>query len=616
MSTRAFTPADAPPPSPALPLVPKLCAPGRTCRLRLSFSIFFDGTRNHLREDEPDGSHSNVARLFKAAHEEQSNGIYRLYVQGVGTPFPEIGEREPHPDGAKAGTMGAERIRYAFLYIANEVSRKLSRRLIVPDTPRHIAAAVKDDSQLDNWKRQLTFMLSGSENPKVDEIVFDVFGFSRGAAAARSFVNQLKHHFCQAADLYCGVPMRIRFMGLFDTVASVGYADSFPGPVNGHQDWGDESLLTIPDDVEHCVHLVAAHEARNSFPVDLTRKQHTYSSNCVEIIYPGVHSDVGGGYGLYTQGKGSRLADGRIGRTQADKLSQIALNDMYERALAKGVPLRSRERLITARLDGEFAIRPELQAAFDRYMSAVAAEGKGWSAEKQMLRHRSLHLGWRKQVLDRFETLPFVQQSGGQDKNDLIEANKELIATLRACADQPARVLAHARSGRDSPAPPPPPGYEFLEDWNRAPSPSRDVSAFFECYVHDSRAHFLLTDPQSERDHRNIHRQLEDIDSRYQRDLRAHRDIVERVAAGPNRNRYVFIGNTPSPRDPLSGRQRSILELYRAGKYPLYSDRHPASSTDGTVNAVDAVNLYGGRREPKWTYLHKRQVFAYSRVTY
>ncbi|NZA28499.1 DUF2235 domain-containing protein [Luteimonas sp. SJ-92] len=620
MSKVAYTPDNAPSARAGRPVRPNLCEPGSTCRLTLSFSIFFDGTRNHLTEDEPSGAHSNVARLFKACEERNNEGVYRLYVQGVGTPFPEIGEPRPHKDGAAKGTMGAERIRYAFLYIANEVSRKVSRRLLVPDRPRDITNAVKNDDLLPRWKRQLTHMLTASENPKIDGIVFDLFGFSRGAAAARSFLNQLQRHFCDVRGFYCGVPMRVRFMGLFDTVASVGYADSFPLPVEGHQGWGDESLLTIPDDVEQCVHFVAAHEARASFPVDLARRPHAYQSNCLEVVYPGMHSDVGGGYGLYSQGKGTWFPDGRVGQTHADKLSQIALNDMYERALAAKVPLRSREDVDRAGLQDEFAIRPELKAAFDAYMAAVAPDGSGRSVEAQVLAHRRPYLGWRKQILNRdeFARQLFVRRSGGQDRNDLIEANDEMIRQLQEIASFPQRQREHMRRGGTGPDHrplPPPLAYEFREDWEEAPAPAQGVAAFFAQYVHDSRAHFLLTDPQDEREHRDIHDRLEATDRRYQQDLERHRQDMASGRAHRGSD-HMIMQRTQAPRDPLTPRQRSILDVYRRGENPLYTDEYPASSTDDVLDGRDLVQRIGGRREPSWSYLHKRQIFAISRMKY
>jgi hypothetical protein len=105
------------------------------CRLKLSFSLYFDGTRNSRDEDKPVGPHSNVARLADLSISRHDNCIYRLYIQGVGTRFPEIGESEPHPDGAKEGAMGDRRIRYAMLFIANRVAGVAYDRNLVDEDP-------------------------------------------------------------------------------------------------------------------------------------------------------------------------------------------------------------------------------------------------------------------------------------------------------------------------------------------------------------------------------------------------------------------------------------------------------------------------------------------------
>ncbi|WP_158635741.1 hypothetical protein [Vulcaniibacterium tengchongense] len=45
------------------------------------------------------------------------------------------------------------------------------------------------------------------------------------------------------------------------------------------------------------MHLVAAHEQRNSFPLESVRSGQRYPANCVEIMYPGMHSDSGHAHG-------------------------------------------------------------------------------------------------------------------------------------------------------------------------------------------------------------------------------------------------------------------------------------------------------------------------------
>ncbi|MEM5715284.1 hypothetical protein AB3B16_08110, partial [Bifidobacterium animalis subsp. lactis] len=91
--------------------------------------------------------------------------------------------------------------------------------------------------------------------PELRLINLSVFGFSRGAAEARAFVNWL-YELCEQKDggwLFAGIPLRIQFLGIFDTVASVGLAGLYP-ITEGRQDWADDNMQIHPA-VERCLHL-------------------------------------------------------------------------------------------------------------------------------------------------------------------------------------------------------------------------------------------------------------------------------------------------------------------------------------------------------------------------
>lgn len=140
--------------------------------------------------------------------------------------------------------------------------------------------------------------------PSIDcihRVVFDVFGFSRGAAAARHFVNVIDqkndHPLVQAIanneairlkagfDWSSRENVRIAFVGIFDTVVS-----SFNSRVN---------TRLRDDSAERVVHLTALDEVRKHFP--LTRITPTAAGTSIpphftELALPGAHSDIGGGY--------------------------------------------------------------------------------------------------------------------------------------------------------------------------------------------------------------------------------------------------------------------------------------------------------------------------------
>ena len=132
----------------------------------------------------------------------------------------------------------------------------------------------------------------------------DIIGFSRGAASARIFVNMLKK------ELPCA---KIRFMGLFDTVAQIGAPNRF-----NYQPGYD--LSVDASRIGYVAHAVAKNEYRSLFPLTSIsssyRTSHiinlvsgvnliTYApdevveikgANYWEKPFDGAHSDLGGGY--------------------------------------------------------------------------------------------------------------------------------------------------------------------------------------------------------------------------------------------------------------------------------------------------------------------------------
>ncbi|MCS3457538.1 hypothetical protein M2366_003654 [Aeromonas sp. BIGb0405] len=134
----------------------------------------------------------------------------------------------------------------------------------------------------------------------IHKIDFDVFGFSRGASAARQFVNiidqQAEHLLAEAVGSENAIRLkagfdwasredcRIKFVGLFDTVTTSAKK---------------RHVTLSPDCAERVVHLIAADEWRYFFA--LTRISDDIAGaniapNFTEVIIPGSHSDVGGGY--------------------------------------------------------------------------------------------------------------------------------------------------------------------------------------------------------------------------------------------------------------------------------------------------------------------------------
>lgn len=129
--------------------------------------------------------------------------------------------------------------------------------------------------------------------PALEKVVIDVFGFSRGAAAARHFVNSIRAGRAvydplgfgdYEETLPRGLAVELRFVGIFDTVAAIGTAaDDDNDPLNIH---------LRRDQVTHRIyHLTAGDEYRRNF-----RLNRNLPGGGDSFELPGAHSDVGGGY--------------------------------------------------------------------------------------------------------------------------------------------------------------------------------------------------------------------------------------------------------------------------------------------------------------------------------
>ncbi|CAD5109182.1 PAAR domain-containing protein [Zestomonas carbonaria] len=190
---------------------------------------------------------------------------------------------------------------------------------------------------------QLQLLLDNNPSLKIRRIEFDLFGFSRGAAAARHCANDLLKgpDSLLARALPAGSSLlansfawrhktdyALNFIGLFDTVA--GVVAPSKGDFSAHNARNPGIDLGLPPGIaRRVVHLVAANEYRHNF--SLTRTDH-------DIRLPGAHSDIGGGY--------LPLATERIFLTRPDssRVSQGTRNENTEayvrtrRRLERGLP--------------------------------------------------------------------------------------------------------------------------------------------------------------------------------------------------------------------------------------------------------------------------------------
>jgi hypothetical protein len=376
--------------------------PPATCQQCLTLNFFFDGTGNNLDADVGTMQHSNVARLYQSRlSDDKSKGLFSFYIPGLGTYFKDIGDPGNTTRGKGMGHRGQDRLDWAFKKFDEAVKAAEAR----------------------------------AQNPtnKIRSINVNVFGFSRGATAARAFVRDLEGKCNAQGTGYVlkngSYPVEVTFLGIFDTVASVGMpmsanntpgaksagamstetamansrriiemafgepgADPAPGDFDGHASWADGLEIPSPKLVKSCLHMVAGHELRNSFPVDSALQGTRYPEGTAEMVYPGAHSDVGGGY---QPGEGARSPH------PGDMLSLIPLRVMHERARTSGVPLDDLANLKvdTITIQKSFALDDEgstkfaaLQTLFTHYIKTA---GSGRPIGQELLAHGYWYLCWK-----------------------------------------------------------------------------------------------------------------------------------------------------------------------------------------------------------------------------
>ncbi|MAB53074.1 MULTISPECIES: DUF2235 domain-containing protein [unclassified Marinobacter] len=137
----------------------------------------------------------------------------------------------------------------------------------------------------------------------IERLTVDLFGFSRGAAAARHAAHEINQgesgllaRILAERGVLWPELVQIRFVGLFDSVAAI--VNPLSGDLLAHNDRNHPVRLYLdPGKVGQVVHLTAAHEHRKNFALNsLRNRDGSLPANFREVTLPGVHSDIGGGY--------------------------------------------------------------------------------------------------------------------------------------------------------------------------------------------------------------------------------------------------------------------------------------------------------------------------------
>jgi len=158
----------------------------------------------------------------------------------------------------------------------------------------------KTDLAINLIKDQISLFIEKNDMKTIAiaKIQFDIFGFSRGAAAARHFANRVNDEDPALVEAIMtglkgytqhGKPAgEIRFIGPFDTVAAVAALSDGLDP---HDNNNHDVKLELPAGIaKHVFHITAMHECRYNFCLN------SIKDVWPELSLPGVHSDIGGGY--------------------------------------------------------------------------------------------------------------------------------------------------------------------------------------------------------------------------------------------------------------------------------------------------------------------------------
>jgi hypothetical protein len=236
----------------------------------LRFTVYFDGTGNSKDLNQPEGNHTNVARLYDL---DTAKGTNLSYNSGTAPLRYDAQERSGQSEKVYFDGVGSQ---------ANISPRSLLEG----------GAGLGGQQRIDQaYEAIVAFHNKYPEQP----VAVNIVGFSRGAAQARALANEFIER---------GVPKRdaqgrdtgaflippgqahVNKLGIFDTVASFG---------NAYSDVHLGKDLAIGKHVDSTTHLVAMNEYRDTFRLTSALRNDD-NSRIEELRFAGAHSQVGGGY--------------------------------------------------------------------------------------------------------------------------------------------------------------------------------------------------------------------------------------------------------------------------------------------------------------------------------
>ncbi len=162
--------------------------------------------------------------------------------------------------------------------------------------------------------------------------------------------------------------------------------------------------------VEKCTHIVAAHELRHAFPLTIG------DGKVRHVVYPGAHSDIGGGYKPDEQGRHNKLA-------------RVALLQMLDEARGAGLKMMSLGEMKAdsdkwnTQLSPSFYVPAEVTRALANYMAEVKSAG---AVAQHFEGPMKAYWAW----IDSGQAIADVHHKRTTLKGKIIDDNRKVFATM------------------------------------------------------------------------------------------------------------------------------------------------------------------------------------------
>ena len=236
----------------------------------MRFTVYFDGTGNNKDLNTPEGTQTNVARLFDLDTAKGTN----LARNSGHTPQQYDGkERSGQPEKIYFDGVGSQGDTSGTSLLEGATGRGAQGRI-------------------DQAYDAIVSFHNKYPDQKVD---VNIVGFSRGASQSRALANEFIERGVPKLDgqgqptgdfLIPPGQAHVNKLGIFDTVATDGLSNT---------DTHLGKNLEIGKNVDSTTHLVAMNEYRDTFRLTSALRNDD-NSRIEEIKFAGAHSQVGGGY--------------------------------------------------------------------------------------------------------------------------------------------------------------------------------------------------------------------------------------------------------------------------------------------------------------------------------